>query len=457
VECDAGVPCPVDGGWCRWSSTVIKCSAACGDSGMGLRTRRCACPAPAHGGKRCSPPPGAEATAMLARSQMPDAAVPTASDIAAIGDGSGNTDGALKRELSVCIIFLLRWDACNRKFCPYLKRLTDFEEDIIINDLRHQRPEAVWEWSGGMPGSQFDPVGLHCPAELPSRVEIFDKPYRFPRAKAFWTRAVGRSEYQPHDFVGPPLRDTKRIQISGDRLIVRALSAADEAVYRFGYEYEPRHFETVCFFVVYVAEKTRVVSSGKPFTFTCNAEGLWPIVQQTKKDDWKVFWSYTPDPKARELGSKPVGRLWEVNLRVPRLPDAQPTDALTNQTAVAMTLFDTERRRLDAVEYAMNGQYQCIIANVRKGMDERRFVTSSVHLVVIAPPTMSEIFATWIRRYWAQIIYVFSTTAIVTLIYMALLKYRANRVASLRSWEADEEKRKNARLITAGEVRINPP
>ena len=92
--------CAVDGSWCSWSGAVVKCSATCGDSGMGLRTRRCACPAPAHGGKLCPLPPGVKEAAMLELAKLKEAAdsapmgssdiaMPTAADIAAISDGSG--------------------------------------------------------------------------------------------------------------------------------------------------------------------------------------------------------------------------------------------------------------------------------------------------------------------------------------------------------------------------------
>ncbi|KAM3186053.1 hypothetical protein ACTXT7_005150 [Hymenolepis weldensis] len=100
VECDAGVPCPTDGAWCPWSSTVIKCSEPCGDSGMGLRTRRCNCPAPAHGGKPCALTPGTKEAAEIMHTQLKQAlernetaelsSLPTLADIAAIADGSGN-------------------------------------------------------------------------------------------------------------------------------------------------------------------------------------------------------------------------------------------------------------------------------------------------------------------------------------------------------------------------------
>lgn len=66
-------------------------------------------------------------------------------------------------------------------------------------------------------------------------------------------------------------------------------------------------------------------------------------------------------------------------------------------TGVAMTLFDTERKRLDSVEYAMSGYYQCVIANSRANMSERRFITSHLHLIVIEPPTMGQIVSSTYR------------------------------------------------------------
>ncbi|VDM32405.1 unnamed protein product [Hydatigera taeniaeformis] len=453
VECDTGVPCAVDGSWCPWSSTVVKCSAVCGDSGMGLRIRLCACPSPAHGGKRCSPPPGAKEAAMLAQSHLQAAAthkgvndskegddedlpIPSAADIAAIADGSG------------------KWDACNRNFCPYLRRLTDYEVNITVDDLQHQRPEDAWVWSGGLPGSRHDPVGLHCSPQLRSRIEVYDKRYRFPRARAMWTRSIGKSEYQAYDFVGTPLRDNLRLHISRDMLIIRSLDEADEGIYRFGYEYEPLQFSTICFFAVYLSDKVVVIESGKPFTLTCNAKGLWPIIQQTPNDNWKTFWAYRPDKKATALGTKPIEKLWTADLKPPRVVEEGDILANMSEGSMVMTLFDTDTRQLDAVAYSMSGYYQCIVQNVPKGLGEHNFVTNAIHLVVVSPPTLTEKLRKFITKNWKAIVALLIVLMVVILVYMLLIRLRARRVASLRTWEALQEEKKRAKMITAGEIKV---
>ena len=271
--------------------------------------------------------------------------------------------------------------------------------NLTENDLRLQRPEATWLWSGGVPADRYNPVGLYCSAELRSRVEVYDKRYRFPRARQMWTRSVSRSQYQSYEFVGVRLRDTRRIQISGDRLIIRNLEEVDEGIYRFGYEYEPDQFSTICFFPVYLSDKVRVrfskknykikvVESGDPFTLTCNALGLWPIIQQTPKDNWKTYWKYEPDEKATALGTKPVDELWLTRLKPPYITNEGDVIINASGEPVVMTLFDTETRRFDAVQYHMSGHYTCVVQSAPKGLEDRHFITNRFKLIVKSPPTV---------------------------------------------------------------------
>lgn len=101
-------------------------------------------------------------------------------------------------------------------------------------------------------------MGLYCSSNLRSRVEVFDKRHRFPRGRSFWTRTPSKSARQPYDFVGIPVTNDRRLQISGDWLTIQGLDEPDEGVYRFGYEYEPDQFATICFFAVYLQDKLRV-------------------------------------------------------------------------------------------------------------------------------------------------------------------------------------------------------
>ncbi|KAL7057883.1 hypothetical protein AAHC03_017044 [Spirometra sp. Aus1] len=457
VICDAGVSCPQDGEWCPWAPAVERCSQPCGDSGMGLRIRRCSCPEPAFGGSPCKPPMGAKDLARLARLQLQRltsalenesggvdsldeeaAAVPHASAISAIEDGSG------------------RWDPCNRQACPYLKRLTLEEEEIIQADLRLQRPEATWIWSGEVPARRFDPVGLHCPGARLSRVKIFEKKHRFPRARPYWTTSIGRSPLQPHNFPGVPLVDSRRLQITYDRLILRNLDIQDEGIYRFGYEYEPDKFSTICFFAVYLSDKTETVRSGEPFHLKCNARGLWPVIQQTKEDDWTVYWSYRPDEKAQSLGSKPIEKMWLSQIIVPLTDNAKtapaqkkPASSSKNTTFVPLTLFDTEQRRIDTVEFFMSGQYICTVVSKQKGSRERRFVTSSVYLKVIPPPTLFESFIKWLKVNQRNVMALFATLLVVIITYMLLIKIRAKRIASTRNMEEGDEFQANLAVVDA--------
>lgn len=51
-DCHVDRPCPVDGGWSRWSK-YSKCRAQPCSKGFTVRSRRCAAPRPAFGGRRC--------------------------------------------------------------------------------------------------------------------------------------------------------------------------------------------------------------------------------------------------------------------------------------------------------------------------------------------------------------------------------------------------------------------
>lgn len=54
IECDSGVPCPIDGqwgGWYKWSSCSVKCG-----TGMQERSRGCNAPSPQYGGLPCNGP-----------------------------------------------------------------------------------------------------------------------------------------------------------------------------------------------------------------------------------------------------------------------------------------------------------------------------------------------------------------------------------------------------------------
>ncbi|VDL93307.1 unnamed protein product [Schistocephalus solidus] len=404
---------------------------------------------PAFGGEPCKPPVEAKDLARLARLQLQRlasglgsldedaAAIPHTAAISAIEDGSG------------------RWDPCNRQACPYLKRLTLEEEEIIQADLRLQRPEATWIWSGEVPARRFDPVGLHCPGSRLSRVQIFEKRHRFPRARAYWTLSIGRSPLQPHNFPGVPLIDSRRLQITYDRLILRNLDSQDEGVYRFGYEYEPDKFATICFFAVYLADKTETVRSGEPFNLKCNARGLWPIIQQTKEDDWTVHWSYRPDETAQALGSKPMEKMWLSQIIVPltekdKRSSGQTQPASEGPSTVPLTLFDTEQRRLDAVEFLMSGQYVCTVTSKHNGTRERRFVTSSVYLKVIPPLTLFESLVKWLKVNRNNVMALFVTLLIVTITYILLIKIRAKRIASTRNMdEYGDEFQANLAVVDA--------
>lgn len=214
---------------------------------MGLRTRQCACPKPAHGGESCAVPPEAAAHAQYEESKRNAPGgipLPTVFGIEAIRYGSG------------------RWEPCNRNPCPYLKYLKSDEEEILRDDLLMQTSEDTWAWSAGVPAKRFEPVQLRCPSSRASRAKVFDKPGRFPKARAYWTRTIPTTANAPFDEPGIPVHNTKTILVEGDQLTIRSLIAEATGVYRYGYEYEPGYFETVCFFAVYIVNSEWVRIDG---------------------------------------------------------------------------------------------------------------------------------------------------------------------------------------------------
>ncbi len=56
--------------------------------------------------------------------------------------------------------------------------------------------------------------------------------------------------------------------------------------------------------------------------------------------------------------------------------------------------------------------------------------------------------------YWHYVIYLFLTTFAMTLLYMLVVKIRANRVASLQFWEAQQAEKKRGANATAGELSV---
>lgn len=117
--------------------------------------------------------------------------------------------------------------------------------------------------------------------------------------------------------------------------------------------------------------------------------GLWPIIQQTPFDGWKTYWSYEPDEKAIALGMKARNKIWLSVLEVPFLSEGDLTAEFENRST-ELTLFDTEKRRIDEVEYSMSGHYKCFVESNPEGLKQHKFITNSIKLNVISPPTLNE-------------------------------------------------------------------
>lgn len=206
---------------------------------MGLQRRHCACPNPSHGGEDCRPPKHASFMASLEAKKINnelEIPVPSTFALESIKTGQG------------------RWVPCNRHPCPYLPFLNTDEEKFLLNDLLAQRAEETWAYSGGVPAHLNDPMRLSCPETRESRKEVFDKLGRFPKAKAYWTKDIPVSPHAPHDTPPKPLENKANLLIEGDQLTIRQLTPNETGIYRYGYEYDPGYFETVCFHVVYIKQ-----------------------------------------------------------------------------------------------------------------------------------------------------------------------------------------------------------
>ncbi|TGZ73447.1 hypothetical protein CRM22_001511 [Opisthorchis felineus] len=412
VPCEGPVPCPKRGEWCPWSTTIPHCSHPCGPIGMGLRTRLCACPKPSYGGEACEVPPEAEAFAKYESTKKPGSGVPAPTEFAihAIRTGQG------------------RWEPCNRHPCPYLKFLKEEEERLLLKDLLAQRSEDAWVWSGGVPAKRDDPVQLYCPPTKESRLNVFDRPERFPKSRAYWTKSVPLSPHAPHDFPGEPLENTKTILIEGDRLTIRSLQPYATGVYRYGYEYEPGYYETVCFFVIYIQDSVWDILHGSTFDLTCNALGLWPIIQKPQTGTWTVYWDVRLENKLED--SVHYNRWWVTELmKQMSEEEIKMLNQTTNATARAImagtgfTLWDTEYRRVYRATSTMNGNYTCTIYNNVGRTLNRSFYTESFILRVTPPPTIFELVKLWcIQNQWQLTILVI--VGLVSSVLCALCLWR---------------------------------
>ncbi|CAL8085556.1 unnamed protein product [Calicophoron daubneyi] len=442
ILCDGPVPCPQRGQWCAWSATVEDCSHSCGPVGMGLRRRRCACPQPSFGGEDCEIPLEAQAQyeQELARiNSGQDVVVPSGFALQSIRTGGG------------------RWEPCNRHLCPYLKYLQSEEEKLITEDLKLQVSNDTWTWSAGVPARMFDPVHLQCPSDRHSRQAIFDKAGRFPKARAYWTVTVPPSANAPSDLPCIPLESDKIIVIEGDRLTIRSLLPHTTGIYRYGYEYEPGYFETVCFFAVYIKDVNWTIPYMSTFDLTCNALGMWPILLKPGLGTWSTYWEVELDNPLKD--SEQELRWWHTELR--RTPSSTATDKnveqkeeqqegvtkspnITEIPDTGLTLWDTEYRRVYKANPGMNGRYTCVLYNQVNETHNRTFITESFQLIVREKPTVGHMVKIWfIRNKW-HILGLFLTGLAACLFTAWWLWRRARNIARLEMQIREEKRRKKA-------------
>ncbi|THD28205.1 Thrombospondin-2 [Fasciola hepatica] len=421
VPCEGSVPCPQQGEWCPWSTVIRHCSHECGPLGMGLRTRQCACPKPTHGGEGCAVPPEAAAHAEYEetkRSAPEGIPLPTIHAIEAIRTGHG------------------RWEACNRYPCPYLKYLKSDEEQLLLHDLLIQSFEDTWAWSAGIPAKRFEPVQLRCPPSRESRVHVFDKPGRFPKARAYWTRTIPATATTPSDEPGMPVRNTKTILVEGDRLTIRSLISEATGVYRYGYEYEPGYFETVCFFAVYIENSEWRIPFGSTFDLTCNALGLWPVLQKPGLGKWYNYWEVKLNSELDDTDGET--HWWYTELMrqhtKEELSNMNLTTSSEEQTVdrgTGLSLWDTEYHRVYQAKPSLSGRYTCVLFNVINSTHNRTFITDSFQLIVGHSPSIAMLVRAWcVQNKW-NLLALLITGLVASVISGCCLWRRAQSIARL--------------------------
>lgn len=257
VICTGNVPCPRDGKWCRWPSKFKYCTKPCGLLGMGLKLRKCACPTPAYGGLDCKIKEFKKITFFDAESGNRKNIYDEFKHNDYNFDDDDYNNYNIPNKFAYEEIKAGRgiWEPCNRIFCPYSKIISVKETKFIINDLKRQMPKDAWSWSGGIAAAIHSPVHLHCPASRESRKFLFDQPGRFPKAKAYWTKTIPRHIKTRSDYPGKPIETSEFYFVEGDHLTIRMLDENQTGFYRYGYEYEPGFYETVCFFSIYIKNK----------------------------------------------------------------------------------------------------------------------------------------------------------------------------------------------------------
>ncbi|CAH8634199.1 unnamed protein product [Schistosoma curassoni] len=418
VFCEGYLPCPRKGQWCSWSPIIQHCTRNCGPRGMGLRLRQCACPKPSQDGEDCEiPPETAEMAVNLLVNNTTDA--PTGSALEAILKGEG------------------LWEPCNRHHCSYLKTLNTEEDLLLLEDLNLQRAEDAWISSGGLPQRIHGPLKLFCPSSRNSRKKIFDKSERFPKSKFYWTRSIPTSSKEPYYIPGIPIVNSNLFIVENDHLTIHSLDPSTMGIYRFGYEYEPGYFETVCFFPVYIHQWQQVLSHGETFDLVCNSLGLWPIISKSTTTKWFIYWNVTLLEKEEQNDIKKHKLWWYTELKNSHIDKHEGNNSFDNQTdnpsmfGTQFTLWDTEYKRLYDTVKKMTGYYECHIFNQLNSTYNRTFITQSIHLIIKPPPNIWTLVKGWCLQHQINLIILFLISIMTSLSYATYKWTIAKRLSKL--------------------------